>query len=445
MGVDFIKYPYRVPCRFTTDPHKWSEIQWTFADDNALCLPFGSAICNLCLEDDKGAYDNPIGELWDGYGRRLHWVTLPAGITGQRFCGTALEFTQGQTFDPDAPAPVYGANGWLLCCGQIPVVYGGAGGGGHLSPVVQRPILAYGGAAAGGECSVSVIAIDAPSGGGRGGGTVAETLTYRDAPSGGGSGGGAVLDYLHTTDAPMGGGAGGGTIPDTLLYTDAPSGGGAGGGSVAEQLAYTDAPTGGGAGGGSLSERVTYVDTPAGGGAGGGGVAEQIRYVDSPVGGGQGGGAVSEEILYTDALDGGGSGGGTVADALAYVDAPSGGGSGGGDVADVYTPGGPTPGATCAAAGSCALSTVYSFNGPSGSNQQWLVWTGVPSGGHTFHLTNIGSGAYTGVYYTGTTCGSLGSASALNSPITALLVFSGVVYVEITAGSGTGSYSIELV
>lgn len=242
MGVDWIKYPYQTQCRFTDNPDVVSTIQWSVVRPGAQLLPFPSRVCNLFLEPDKESYDDPVGEIYDGYGRPANWVTTPAGITGQRFCGNASDFALGGVYDPDAPPAVYGRNGWLLCCAQIPVLFGAAGGGGRVSPFVQRPIRVYGGAAGNGSCRVSVISLD--------------------APRGGGSGGGTILDQLHTTDALVGGGSGGGTVRDAVQFTDAPVGGGSGGGAVADAVSYTDAPSGGGSGGGTVSdEMVGNLDT----------------------------------------------------------------------------------------------------------------------------------------------------------------------------------------
>ena len=181
--MDWIRYPYRAKCRFTQDPSVLRTIVWRAAAPDAPTLPFGSAICNVALENDPLAFQPTPGEIWTGP-RRGDWRHLPLQLPGNHYCGTEEDFASGCAYPPAAPVK-YGAWGWPICCGAPVKVYGAAGGGGSSPVSVVPAISLYGFAGAAGDSPVSIWLPPAvPTGGMALGGRVPTTLPTRP-PTGG--------------------------------------------------------------------------------------------------------------------------------------------------------------------------------------------------------------------------------------------------------------------
>lgn len=267
--MDWIRYPYRVQCQFN-DGGPPSVIQWTEAHPDAPTLSVPSAICNLALELDKNIFDAPIGEVWDGYGRRAHWAETPAGIDGQRRCGTDVDFMFGGHYDPDAPPQQYGALGWPICCFPPKKVFGGAGAGGKCVVGFVTPIALVGGYQVGGLVASTWRQLTQLQGGYSLGGTLPIQYTLPLAVQGGTSLGG-LLAQQYTVAEPVTGGASlGGFAPSQYAVVIPPTGGVMTGGQLQVLTSYVDVLQGGEMVGGSIPAAVVWLLTIQGGVAVGG-------------------------------------------------------------------------------------------------------------------------------------------------------------------------------
>ena len=158
--------------------------------------------------------------MWDGYGRRAYWRTTPPGIDGQRRCGTDADFEFGGTYNPDANQ-TYGALGWPNCCYPPCAVYGGAGAGGTVSPVVRRAVALYGFAAAGGTIHPRVIGPINPMAAGLTlGANQLDVFTRTDPMAAGLTLGANQLDVFTRTDPMAAGLTLGANQLDVFLHTD---------------------------------------------------------------------------------------------------------------------------------------------------------------------------------------------------------------------------------
>ena len=180
-------------------------------------------------------------------------------------------------------------------------------------------------------------------------------------------------------------------------------GGGAGAGGKARVSIIPPVKVSGGAGASGYSPAgLATEDTPTGGLKVGGPVTEILATEDTPTGGLKVGGPVTEILATADTPAGGLKVGGPVTEILATEDTPTGGLKVGGPVTENYTPGQPTPGASCAAAPSITLGQNYSYSLSGMFTENWFKFV-VPSSG-TMHVTTTGTGislALT-VYETGT-------------------------------------------
>jgi hypothetical protein len=458
--VDFIRVPYRTDCQFnTTGPA--SKIQWYFAAPDAEPLPYHSQICNLKLEVDKEAGVD-VGEQW-GSPWKYRAFVYPPGSGKGRFCGTQQDFEVGGTYDPEAPPVVYGTNGLPHCCGGVVVPRGGAGAGGVSAPVV--PVVRYsrgggaaggfskpgfyesvgGGGEGGGPVAESNNADVTTGGGGEGGGPVVEVIATADVAGGGGEGGGPVVEVIATADVAGGGGEGGGPVVETWGFTDVAGGGGEGGGPVVEVIATADVAGGGGEGGGPVPQLLAFVDAPGGGGVGGGPVPQLLAFVDAPGGGGVGGGIVPQVIAFVDVPVKGGMGGGAVVEVMGFADSPGGGGVGGGPVVESWTPGGVTPGTSCATAGAITLGTTYTGPPPTGLAQDWFSIS--VTNGTTYRVRKSltgGPGLLLVLYWQGTSCAGLSPLAPTPGSLCDSFVapYTGTIWLQINPQPGASSYSI---
>lgn len=408
-------------------------------------LPFASALMNLVWEIDKYVYDNPVGELWDGYGRRANWIRTPPGIDGQKFCGPIQSFQQGQDYDPDE-TPAYGANGWLLCCGRIPVITGGAGAGGNCPPTAAPAIAVYGGGGGAGQCSVSVSDLDATLGGWSLSAAAADLASYTDVASGGYSLAVAVGDRSGGMDVPAGGFSVGAFVGDYYGFYDPVQGGWSLGGSTGDYHGYYDQVQGGWSLGGSTGDYARYTDATLGGWCLRANVLDHATYSDACAGGWALGGSLADLARYTDVPGGsmglGGQSGDDLVGSLVIENETGGPFSFSGTITLVggtgvtLVPG--TNQVTINTVGSPAPGNPTSLTPTAESGQVALTWT-APTGAP-------GAASYNVYYSTSATMSGatlFGNFSTTSATVTGLTnnttYYFGVV--AVSAGGGVSGYS----
>ena len=345
-GVDWIKYPYVVPCQFNRDAQLDTRIVWTVAHENAPALIEGSRICNLALEVDKSLYHDPVGETWDGYGRVADWRTTPAGVNGERQCGPDEYFMHGGESKPDDPPQEYGAYGYPVCCFPPTKLRGGAGGGGRVK------LIPY---------------IDPAKGGVEIGGQAGDRFTMRDGAAGGVEIGGTAGDVYEGPDAAQGGVQIGGQAGDVFEFPEQARGGVEIGGQAGDRFAADDPAQGGAEIGGQAGDRFKGKDGAAGGVEIGGQAGDRFSSRDGAAGG--------VEI------------GGQAGDRFSTVDQGAGGVEIGGEAGDDWTPGGVTPGTTCGTAGMMELDTPVNVFVPMGMDSLWLKFPIDPA--NPYHVSIV--------------------------------------------------------
>lgn len=116
MIVDYLRSAYSTTCYFKKAGHA-STIRWYRAPPGALALPFRTIFGSLNWSAPQVG-TNDLGEVYHA-ARPWGNGAAPAGVVGNNYCGTEVEFAQGLETYLGSDRPVWD-NGLPQCCTPPP-------------------------------------------------------------------------------------------------------------------------------------------------------------------------------------------------------------------------------------------------------------------------------------------------------------------------------------
>jgi hypothetical protein len=310
-------------------------------------------------------WDVPVGEVLQADPYFTVGPPRPGRTTHQ--CGTPEDFAEGGLYDPAQPPVVYTGSGFPVCCDPVPTVLGGGAGGGLATVVyIGKPAVTGGGAGSG----LATVTYESPF----------------DIGHGGIAWSGSAIDSWSGADVGAGGLAFGGSAIEGVSYANIGAGGVAFGGSATDAWSGSDVGAGGLAFSGSSIDSWSGTDTGAGGVVFSGSATDAWHGIDIAAGGLAWSGAAIEawHFFTFDTGAGGVAFSGAAIDAWTWTDVAAGGVAFAGAATDVWTPGGVTPGTSCATAGVLPAGSTQS-SALAGFGNDWWAFV-IPSTG-TYHVT----------------------------------------------------------
>lgn len=130
--MEWGRHRYRTRCRFFNDSDAEADIIWYPCHEDAEELPFETAIMQSVWDREGDDYlpTSGVGEVWGARHVTDNMQPVP-GARGQHQCGTASDFENGATFDPDTHVD-YRPDGLPTCCPGM--VFTGVVWGGRTPP-----------------------------------------------------------------------------------------------------------------------------------------------------------------------------------------------------------------------------------------------------------------------------------------------------------------------
>ena len=430
--MDWIQFPFEVRARLLDGPSApVVRLRWVYTDQPFLPPDQSTVITNRIWDEDQTS-DLKIGQLpleESNFKQDARW-RLPDGLKPGHMCHPEW-FSTGEPYPNDLPPNVYGPFGIPECCGlfQDPAE-GGIEIGGAAGDLYSGGTSAAGGFVVGGAAGDLARHVDPAAGGLVVGGAAGDLAGHVDPAAGGFVVGGAAGDLAGHVDPAAGGLVVGGECGDVPLLEDTAAGGLVVGGECGDVPSGVDPAAGGLVVGGEAGDVPSGVDPAAGGLVVGGAAGDLVRLVDPAAGGGAIGGAAG--------------------DLVRLVDPAAGGLVVGGAAGDVWTPGGVTPGTSCATAPTISLATTYNDDVTGSFFAHWWKLPALTPGA-TYHMDTTGVGGM-GVNLNGEAGADCSSLTFFNFglPTAGRFVFtapaSGFVWAKFfppLSGSGVYSFLVD--